>query len=704
MENPSATLVFLVENHGTLVEKGVLLDSVWNGSFVEEASVSKCIWEIRAALEDNSKDGRYIQTVPKHGYRFVAVVAVTNGDDGSNLAEFDEKPNFPTEAAGAEDLQPNPGTVSDEQTNGSRVKRRRIWLLAVAVLVIGLVVTSVWYSSHDQSEKQIPILSAQFSLEKLSSDGKVGTAAISPDGRLVVYADGAGGLESLWLRDLDSSASVQIIPPADNLYFQLAISPDGRDIYFVRRERSPAAGRQGDIFRMPIYGGVPTKIISGVQASISLSKDGMRISFFRCPFRDDEYCSLWIADSDGANEKKLVSRPSMIRIGSNRISPDGTKIAFGAGQSRNWANEFGLSEVDIQSGVEREITPEKFFNIKDLAWLPDQRGLLLTAKKYPDNYFRIWQVSADTGEIKALTSDSEDYSSLTLSADATLLVATRIRPDFHLNVYRTDGPEPAPFVLAEASTATFTPTGSIILSSEMSGNQDIWMMKADGTERRQLTNDPALDVNALVSPDNRFVFFTSNRTGEAQVWRMSPDGSEQIQITQDEGGFPQFVSPDQKWLYYTAARRRVLMRIPLDGGKAEMVLAKRSFHFNFSPDGSLVAFAEKGDERSVISIVSLPNGERVKAFDLPNDKPAILHLAWAPDGKSLYYVWPNDENDRYILWQQDLAGGSPLKIADLGSAELRETKTFTISPDGKAFAAVQGSWKHDAVLIRGLHQ
>ena len=60
-----------------------------------------------------------------------------------------------------------------------------------------------------------------------------------------------------------------------------------------------------------------------------------------------------------------------------KISPDGKTIAFAVGQSRNWANEFSLAEVDIENGVEREITPEKFFNIKSLAWLPNQRGLLL---------------------------------------------------------------------------------------------------------------------------------------------------------------------------------------------------------------------------------------------------------------------------------------------------------------------------------------
>src|SRR5262245_40454187 len=83
-----STLVCLVENHGKLVEKSELLDQVWNDSFVEESTVSKCIWELRTALSDDPKDSRYIQTVPKRGYRFVAEVAITNGLPGSARTEL----------------------------------------------------------------------------------------------------------------------------------------------------------------------------------------------------------------------------------------------------------------------------------------------------------------------------------------------------------------------------------------------------------------------------------------------------------------------------------------------------------------------------------------------------------------------------------------------------------------------------------------
>ncbi len=75
-----STLVYLVDNHGNLVEKSDLLNRIWSDSFVEEASVSKCIWELRNALNDDPKESRFIQTVPKRGYRFVAEVRVLDDE------------------------------------------------------------------------------------------------------------------------------------------------------------------------------------------------------------------------------------------------------------------------------------------------------------------------------------------------------------------------------------------------------------------------------------------------------------------------------------------------------------------------------------------------------------------------------------------------------------------------------------------------
>jgi DNA-binding winged helix-turn-helix (wHTH) protein/tetratricopeptide (TPR) repeat protein len=84
-----STLVLLLENHGHLVRKDELIEKVWEDAFVEEAAVSRCVWTIRNALGEDSKSQRFIQTVPKRGYRFVAEVIRVGPSNGSeNGAAF----------------------------------------------------------------------------------------------------------------------------------------------------------------------------------------------------------------------------------------------------------------------------------------------------------------------------------------------------------------------------------------------------------------------------------------------------------------------------------------------------------------------------------------------------------------------------------------------------------------------------------------
>ncbi len=684
------TLEILVEENGKLLEKEELMQRIWQDRFVEESNLTSNIKTLRKALGDNSAQPTFIETVPRRGYRFIADVnKLDTGQFNDSTAQ-----------------------ASHPQVVPSRAGRIAVPLVAVILVLVASIAIGSWYVESNGSA-DAPILFAPFSSEKLSTDGNVHSAAVSPDGANVVYAKATAKDQSVWLRQLGSSTHIQIIPPSENSYFGFAFSPDSQTLYFARVEQDPEDGQQADVYSIPIPGGVPTKIVSQAQGSISVSPDGEKISFIRCPYLDNEYCSLWIADSDGRNERKVLSRPRPIRIGTMNFSPDGKTIAFAFGQSRNWANEFNLAEVDTETGVERDFTPEKFFNIKRLAWLPNQRGILMTARRNPDNNFRIWHVSAATGEIAALTHDSDDYASLSLSRDGRVLAATKNRADYRLNVYQADPAEP-PRVLAEASTVTFAPNGKIVFSSDMTGNREIWSINADGSEQRQLTNDPGWDLFSVVSPDNKFIFFDSNRTGEAQVWRMNADGSDQIQITHKVGGFPHLVSPDGKWLYFMSVPERKLMRIQTDGGEEELVLDKRSdntafsvldkrsYSFALSPDALQAAFFESRDRRTVIAIVSLVTQQTIKTFELPNEKSIVVQSAWSPDGKSLFYISQDDKRKNYIVWQQRLDGGTPVQIADLGVEELRDSEAFSISPNGKSFGVIQGGWKHDAVLIKGL--
>jgi Tol biopolymer transport system component len=254
--------------------------------------------------------------------------------------------------------------------------------------------------------------------------------------------------------------------------------------------------------------------------------------------------------------------------------------------------------------------------------------------------------------------------------------------------------------LADANSANFAPDGNIVFASIMSGNSEIWSIKPDGSNQRQLTSDPADDRAPLVSADNNFVFFTSNRTGEAEIWRINLDGSNQTQITNKQGGYPISISADGRWLYYLHALQRQLWRVSTNGGDEQLVFDKRASRFVISPDGLLAAYADGQGHKTVFTILSIPDGRTVKSLSVPDLKAQFFPFVWLADRRGLAYITENRDSEK-TLWSKGLDDLTPRKITSLGVEEITQSG-LAVSPDGKNFVVVSGGWRHDAILIHGL--
>jgi len=668
-------LLVLVRNPGRTLEKDVLLQSVWPDSFVEEGNISFNIRQLRKALGDDAQTPLYIETIPRQGYRFIAKV--------------DE---FVTEDQAVEPALPT-------ETKIRRPSFRRPVFAAVsgALLLIAALFALAWFLSS-RSVKAAPILSVPFALEKLSTDGQVHLATISRDGKTIVYSRRSAGKQSLWVMQLGTGENSELVPLSDFVYYGVVISPDGKIIYYSRSERT--SERQPDIYRKSILGGVPQRIISEAQGWISLSPDGSQISFVRCPYTEEEFCSLWVGDSqDGANERKLISRPQPIRIADNQFSPNGKTIAFSEGQSRTYSNDFGLAEVNTEGTQVRDITSEKFFNISHLAWLPNGE-LLLTARREPDKNFRIWQVSS-SGAASPLTDDSQSYSTLAMNDDGNLLITSQVTPSFHLKVYSLSDPDAEPRPLANAQAINFASNDEIIFSSARTGNQEIWSINSDGSNERQLTNNPSDDVTPIASADNTVIFFASNRTGKIQVWKMNRDGSNQTQVTFIDGGNPVSISSDGQWLIYKSALEKSLKRVLVEGGREESIFDRMSRDSAISPTGDRIALTERTNKENILNVIALSDQTVIKSFTYPQAKTLPIWLGWSHDEKYLAYVLTDDSGAEETLWFQPMDGAEPRKVVAF-SDEIFEFSGFAISPDGKTFAAAEGSWNHDLILIKGL--
>jgi len=133
------------------------------------------------------------------------------------------------------------------------------------------------------------------------------------------------------------------------------------------------------------------------------------------------------------------------------------------------------------------------------------------------------------------------------------------------------------------------PDGRIVYTSNLGGNQDIWIMNADGTSRKQLTSDGESRY-PTITPDENTILFVSYRAGTPHIWKMNADGSNQQQLTTASGETSPHCSPDGRFVVYWVfgSDNKGLWKIPINGGAAVKLAAGRMP--GVSPDGKQVAY------------------------------------------------------------------------------------------------------------------
>ena len=147
-------LLFMVENTGQLLDKDRLLAALWPGVVVEENSLSQCISGLRKALGDDPQNPRFIQTVPRRGFRFIAPVLLVEGDDGagaSTVAHCQAAQAVTTPGSTGPEPQAPALRVLPATPDRQMRPQRRLALLAVSgigLVVLGGAGTWAWRSQR----------------------------------------------------------------------------------------------------------------------------------------------------------------------------------------------------------------------------------------------------------------------------------------------------------------------------------------------------------------------------------------------------------------------------------------------------------------------------------------------------------------------------------------------------------------------------
>jgi Tol biopolymer transport system component/DNA-binding winged helix-turn-helix (wHTH) protein len=717
------TLAVLVENNGRIVQKDEIIQKVWQDTFVEEGSLTRNISTLRKVFGEEPGANRYIETIPRRGYRFVAKVRDVSDGNAEKESTRGFAPHQPEAENGAarppaDFARYNVEAESDSAAKPLRRKneiqieprfptrRRFIFLLLLGLLVAAAVISFFLRSNRSKPNQTAAAFrnEQELSFTKLTNIGKTLEAAISPDGKYVVYVTDDIGRQSLWVKQVETGSEVQIADSAEVSYQGLAFSSDSNFIYFNLWDRKSV----GAIYRIPTLGGVAKKIIHDCMATLSVSPDGGKIAFVRGYAVENEQ-ALIVADIESGAEQ-IVSRSEAWRA-FPAWSPDGNKIAFAVGVSPPQEQSYVIvREVSLESGREKEITDRKWLGIAGLVWLKDGNDLILNGSEEAQQPMQLWKLNYPTGAAQKMTNDSNGFyggysitgdggSMAVLQADAYVNIWSAPSSDLGKAVKITAGKYEGPFL-------SWTPDDRIVYSSRSNGNLDIWIMNPDGSNKKQLTGDKEVEFGPSVSGDGAYILFTSNRSGTFHVWRMGIDGRNLKQLTDESGGWGALASPVGDWFVYfsTRAGKENLWKMSLDGGKPVRLTTLSSYNPAISPDGKMLAFSVWNEnakpQRFEHEIISLETGRRIRSFELPATAFPFngnLLLRWMPDGSGLTFI--NHQNGASNICFLPLDGGQFVQLTSFNDSQIF---WFEWSRDGRQLVMTRGVLLNDVVLIKNL--
>ena len=702
-EQPFQILRMLLQAEGEVVTREQLCAALWpKDTFVDfEHGINTAVKKLRQALEDSADRPKYVETLPRVGYRFMAPVEWTSNRHGLSLL-----PNVVSIAP--------PETPKAPIPSQSATPKRR-WKLGVSLAAAALAVIASAFLVRKAFIGHFQETRPSFSQRRLTAnphDAPLTSGVISPDGKYLAYSDPTG----LYLRNVDSGETISVPLPKDLDAMPESWFPDS--VHLLVSHFNDLEKKKPSLWEISVVGGTPRKLAdAGLSARVS--PDGSKIAFLKGQWDDAE---IWLIDTDKNTTSKIVDGGGD-HFGPVAWAPDGKRFACVRMPDRFSTGGLGqrIDVFDAATGRGETILPD-FRLGTAIAW-PDRDRLIYTLQEAPpnDENFNLWRVHLDqrtgrpSGAGTRITNDQTPIAGVSVTSDGKRIAL--LRREFQTDVYLAELP---------AQGKQLSPL-------------------------RRLTLDDRNDWPSTWTPDSKAVLFVSNRDGPNHIFRQSVDATHPDLLVggKDDLGHPQ-LTPDglsALYLVFPSSGKPTdnsrLMRIPLSGGSSQVALEEpgiggyqcahlpstmclysridngqqRFFAFDpaganpaggkgrellaakrqsddgpgstwsLSPDGRYLASPKSANwlDASGLRILDLTGGTK-REISLPN-LPLIMGMNWAPDSRSLWvggYMGRSSGGTRSGLVRVDLTG----KVRTVLEGSSMAIWLAVPSPDGRRVAVL----------------
>jgi Tol biopolymer transport system component len=562
--------------------------------------------------------------------------------------------------------------------------------LAIAAAFIIAAVFGIY--SFVKSGHHVPF--EHFSIENLTNNGHVSLAALSPDGKYLLHVRDESGLQSLWLRHIPTGSNTQVVPPAATRYSGLTFSPDANYIYCVRRDE--AEHTIASLYSAPMLGGTPRLMARDVDSPITFSPDGKQFAYLR-EHHDTPNFDLFLLNSDGTPNRTVFSN-TMVATDSDVPVwlPSGKTIVIPIVQTTQ-DSLGGLMAVDVATGNREEVALNPSRIYYEPVWLPGTDGLVVSTNSAERRLQQrqLGFVSYPKGDFRALTTDTNDYSHPSVSADGTTIAAEESQIFYELSVAPTSKPDALQPVQLMSHQAIYhwnwMPEGKLAVPQA----GQIRAVSPAGGETVMFSDDKLIPDQA-VTCGKYIVFRAIPRSGGASVnlWRTDSTGSGEKQLTFGRNDRNPQCS-DGQWVYYVAQmENQALKRIPVEGGTPETMVDDPFSNYALSGDGQFAANLDirELDHKLVLNVLSIAD-KKTSYHNI--DSRASDPIRFAPDGKGLVYNVREKGVDN--LWVQPLDGSAYQQLTHFTRERIAR---FQFSADGLRIAIERGHVESDAVLLR----